>query len=68
MNIEELRRSLSFALTLGEGADLLRVDRRTLSKSIDDGEIPVIQIGRRRLIPRDKLLALLSDDSFSEAS
>lgn len=46
-------------LTQAEAAEVLGVDPRTVSRAISNGELPAIRIGRRVLIPRLRLLALL---------
>jgi excisionase family DNA binding protein len=46
-------------LTLRETAELLGVDVRTVSRACSDGQLPCVQVGRRRLIPRDRLFGLL---------
>lgn len=41
-------------------ADVLGVDARTVTRAIDDGQLPVLRVGRRVLVPRVPLLALLT--------
>jgi len=48
------------AYTVRETAHLLRVSPRTIYNLIDNGTLPVIELGGRRLIPRraiDRLVA-----------
>lgn len=67
MNLDELRTSTLAALTITEAAELLRVDPRTLRRACETGEFPSIRVSRRWVIPREKLLALLTGDA-SETS
>ena len=46
-------------LTVPEAAKVLRLGRNSLYQAIREGEIPVIRIGRRLLIPRARLEQLL---------
>lgn len=57
-------------LNLGEVADILQVHRRSVSRGIEDGTIPAIRLGRRVLVPRLPLLAMLgvsNDDAEAVA-
>jgi excisionase family DNA binding protein len=47
-------------LTLDEAADLLGVHRQTVGAAIRRGELPVLHVGRRVLIPVDALRRLLA--------
>lgn len=60
MNLEDLRTSTAAVITVTACSDLLEVDERTVSRALDLGQLPCITVGRRRLIPREPLLALLS--------
>ena len=62
MNLEQARRSQVAALTITETAQLLQVDVRTVSRACEEGQLPHLRIGRRLLIPRLPLLALLGAD------
>lgn len=55
-----LRASTRAALTVAEVAELLEVDHRTVLRAIRDEQLPSIPVGRRILIPREPLLALLT--------
>lgn len=55
-----LRASSRATLTAAEVAELLEVDVRTVLRAIRDGQLPSIEVGRRILIPREPLLALLT--------
>lgn len=60
MTLEELRTSTKVALTITDVARTLEVDERTVRRACTDGQLPCIQVGRRLLVPREKLLLLLS--------
>jgi len=49
---EDLRASDRIALTPTEVARLLGVDRRTISRAIEDGDLPGVRIGRKLFISR----------------
>lgn len=59
MNLADVRRSQLAALSVTQTAGLLGVDERTVSRACEDGQLPSIRVGRRLLIPRLPLLALL---------
>lgn len=48
------------ALSLGEVADLLGVHPLTVRRAVELGQLPVIEIGRRRLVPKRALDELLA--------
>jgi len=48
-------------LTVGEAAKILGIGRQLAYDKVKTGEIPVIKIGRRLLVPRSALLKLLAD-------
>lgn len=54
----EVRGMAKVAITKAEAARALGVDVRTVTRSIEDGSIPFVHIGRRVLIPRLPFLAL----------
>lgn len=60
MNLSQLRRDPRATIPRTEVAELLGVDPRTVTKGIEEGTIPAIRVGRRVLIPRVPLLALLT--------
>lgn len=66
LTLEEARRSPRATLTIREAAALLNVDPRTVSSAAAAGDIPCVRIGRRVLIPREPLLALLTAPTTSE--
>lgn len=62
----EARSSNRAALTYREVAAILGVDERTVSASARAGTLPVVALGRRRLIPRERLIALFAVDTPTE--
>ncbi len=70
MNLDELRFSRSAVLTVAQAASVFGVDARTVTRAIENGELPAVRLGRRVLIPRVPLLAALGvtvDGSGTEA-
>jgi len=59
MDLEELRASRSAVVTVAQAASVFGVDSRTVIRAIQSGDIPVVRLGRRILIPRVRLLELL---------
>ncbi|CCH87973.1 protein of unknown function [Modestobacter italicus] len=59
MDLEELRACRSAVITIADAAAVLGVDARTVSRAVQCGELPVLRVGRRLLIPRLPLLARL---------
>lgn len=55
----EARASTRAALSIAEVARVLGVDPRTVSAATASGELPSVRLGRRVLIPREPLIALL---------
>jgi excisionase family DNA binding protein len=49
-------------LTVQEAADYLRISRGLAFAAVRDGSLPSVRIGRRILIPRRQLEALLDGD------
>jgi excisionase family DNA binding protein len=66
MTLDELRRSPRAALTVTEVAALLEVDERTVRRACEDGQLPALHVGRRILIPRERLLPLLTTPTHTE--
>lgn len=62
MNLDDVRRSRAAALTVAQTSQVLGVDPRTVTRACDEGQLPSLRIGRRLLIPRLPLLALLGAD------
>jgi excisionase family DNA binding protein len=52
---------LPTTLTVEQAAKLLRISRGLAYEAARRGEIPTIRLGRRVLVPRAKLLALLGE-------
>ena len=52
--------SLPFTLTIPEAAKLLRIGRNSAYEAVRRGDLPVIRIGHRLLVPRQALLEMLS--------
>ncbi len=70
MNLEDLRASRSAVVTLAQAASVFGVDVRTVTRAIENGDLPALRLGRRVLVPRLPLLAALGvrvDDAASEA-
>lgn len=53
----------SLALTMKDAAKLVGVDYRTIRPGIENGTIPTVQLGERRMIPRAALLRVFGVDS-----
>jgi excisionase family DNA binding protein len=49
-------------LTIAEAAEVLGISRAFAYELATRGELPVIRLGRRRLVPRKALLAMLGED------
>jgi excisionase family DNA binding protein len=49
----------SLVLTIQEAAKILRIGRSAAYEAVRTGELPVIQFGRRKLVPRAALEKLL---------
>lgn len=69
MTLEEAQQLTSPTLTITQGAALLRpeggtLDERTVLRGCREGQIPSIVVGRRRLILRLPLLAMLGADGL----
>jgi excisionase family DNA binding protein len=52
-------------MSIDEAAELLGVCRSTMYRAAKDGEIPVIKIGRRYLVPTARLVQLLGSEEPS---
>lgn len=59
VTLADARKSTRAALSLAEVALVLGVDPRTVSASAASGELPCVRLGRRVLIPREPLIAML---------
>ncbi|RBY97591.1 DNA-binding protein [Blastococcus sp. TF02-8] len=70
MDLDELRISRAAVVTVAQAASVFGVDVRTVTRAIDNGELPALRLGRRVLIPRLPLLAALGvrvEDTLTEA-
>jgi excisionase family DNA binding protein len=71
VNLEDLRTSRSAVVTVAQAAPVFGVDVRTVTRAIQNGELPALRLGRRVLIPRLPLLACLgvtADGDLAEAA
>ncbi len=59
MDLDELRISRAAVVTVAQAASVFGVDVRTVARAIENGELPAVRLGRRVLIPRLPLLAVL---------
>ena len=60
--------SLPATITVEQAAEILGISRSAAYRAVARGEIPVIRIGRRLLVPTAKLLAMLGIESPTAAS
>lgn len=62
--IDQLRASTAAVVTIKDAAELMGVNRRTMSGAltVHGGDIPSRRIGRRIVIPRDAFLRWYSGD------
>ncbi|WP_431818635.1 helix-turn-helix domain-containing protein [Gordonia jacobaea] len=63
-----LKRSTLAAITMKQTAEVLGVDQRTVSRAVRDGQIPSIRVGRRAVVPRMSLLAMLGATPSGDTS
>lgn len=69
MDLEELRTSRAAVVTVAQAAAVFGVDVRTVTRAIENGELPALRLGHRVRIPRLPLLAALGvmvDDALTE--
>lgn len=59
MTTEDTRCGIPEVLTVDEVAGLLRISRGLAFAAVRDGTIPHVRVGRRILVPRTALTALL---------
>lgn len=67
-DLEWLRSSTAATVTRADVAAVLDVDERTVTRAVDAGQIPCLRVGRRVLIPRLPLLALLEGSPTRETA
>ena len=69
MDLDELRTSRAAVVTVAQTASVFGVDVRTVTRAIENGDLPVVRLGRRVLVPRLPLLAALGvrdEDALTE--
>jgi excisionase family DNA binding protein len=59
LNLDDLIASHAAVVTVAQAASVFGVDVRTVTRAIENGELPAVRLGRRVLIPRVPLLAAL---------
>lgn len=65
MNLDALRASTANVLTIAQTAQALadadghQLDERTIRRAVEGGQIPGIRVGKRWLVPRLALIAIL---------
>jgi excisionase family DNA binding protein len=57
--------SVRLTYTVPEAAELLGVSRGVAYEAANTGELPTVRLGRRLLVPRARLLALLGEQPES---
>lgn len=62
-DLEWLRGITAAVVTRDDVAELLGVDPRTVTSAVESGQLPSLRVGRRVLIPRVPLLALLEGEA-----
>ena len=62
IDLDWLRNLKRATVTRTEVATLYGVDPRTITAAIAQGTVPAIKLGRRIVIPREPLLAILTAD------
>jgi excisionase family DNA binding protein len=55
----ESTESVPMVLTVDEAAAMLRISRQSAYQAVHAGEIPVVRVGRRMLVPRAALEKML---------
>ena len=55
-------------VSVGEAAELLGISRAFAYELVARGDLPVIRLGRRRLVPKVALLALVEANRSSDAA
>lgn len=66
LTLISLATSATATLSVTDVAALLGLDARTVSRACQDGQLPSLRVGRRLLVPRLPLLALLGVESGRE--
>ena len=65
---ETLETTTRAALSVTRAAEFVGVDRRTLTRALDEGTIPSIRGGRRRLVPTEGLRQFLAGATTSDGA
>jgi excisionase family DNA binding protein len=68
VDLDELRASRSAVVTIADAAAVLGIDARTVSRAMQNGDLPALRVGRRLLIPRLLLLACLGAAESPQAA
>lgn len=58
-DLHRMPRELPATISVERAGELLGVSRRAAYRAVDAGQLPVIRVGRRLLVPTAKLLDLL---------
>lgn len=66
-SVSDLRSTPKGTLLPKEVASVLGVDLRTVYGAIDEGQIPAIQVGRLKLVPKPALMKLLGIEESQDA-
>jgi excisionase family DNA binding protein len=59
VDLDELRANRAAVVTIADAAAVLGIDAKTVSRAMQNGELPALRVGRRLLILRLPLLACL---------
>lgn len=59
IDLDWLRNAAAAAITRRQTAQVLGVDERTVTRAINNDELPSLRMGRRVLVPRLPLLRIL---------
>jgi excisionase family DNA binding protein len=69
VDLDEMRTSRAAVVTVAQTASVFGVDVRTVTRAIENGELPIVRLGRRVLVPRLPLVAALGvrdEDALTE--
>jgi excisionase family DNA binding protein len=61
-NLAWLQASDAATVSVAATAEVLGVDERTVTRALRDGQLPSVRVGRRVLVPRLRLLAVLGGE------
>jgi excisionase family DNA binding protein len=68
VNLDDLKVSRAAVVSISDAAELLGIDARTVSRAMQNGELPALRVGRRLLIPRLPFLACLGISDGGESA